>query len=62
MLVHMLVCARRARIAQNSEQGLEPGAALFRASGAGRRASPPYPAALQAPGCAAVLFEHGLGD
>eukprot|EP00969_Alexandrium_andersonii_P070019 3090471-Alexandrium_andersonii.AAC.1 len=62
MLVHTLVCARHAHIAQSPEQGLDPGAALLRASGAGRRASLPYAAALQAPGRVAVLLEHGLGD
>eukprot|EP00969_Alexandrium_andersonii_P291578 12887180-Alexandrium_andersonii.AAC.1 len=58
MLVYTLVCARHARIAQSLEQGLAPGAAFFRASGAGCRASPPYAAALQAPGRVAVLLEH----
>eukprot|EP00969_Alexandrium_andersonii_P098762 4357867-Alexandrium_andersonii.AAC.1 len=62
MLVHTLVCARHARVAQSSEQAFDPGAALLRASGAGRRAPLPYSAALQAPGRVAVLLKHGLGD
>eukprot|EP00969_Alexandrium_andersonii_P187739 8295192-Alexandrium_andersonii.AAC.1 len=62
MLVHALVCARHARVAQSSEQTFEPGAALLRASGAGGRAPLSYSAALQAPGCVAVLLKHGLGD
>eukprot|EP00969_Alexandrium_andersonii_P122695 5423835-Alexandrium_andersonii.AAC.1 len=60
MLVDALVGTRHSRIAQSSEQALEPGVALLRVAGAGGRAPLSHSAALQAPSCVAVLLEHGL--
>eukprot|EP00969_Alexandrium_andersonii_P370747 15477995-Alexandrium_andersonii.AAC.1 len=62
MLIDTLVGARRARIAQTSEQALEPGAALLRAAGTGGRAPLSRSPAPQAPSCVAVPLEHGLSD